>query len=237
MTNIYKGIGASDGIAIAKAYVLSQPTFNINSNAITNVDNELNLYQQAIDKTIQQIKNIRDIAKERLGESKAEIFDAHIQIVNDPEISSEIKNLIKSTSVNAPYAIEKTYEKYREMFTSMADAYFKERAADIKDVKKRLIANLLGVDLPNIIDIKEESIIITYDLSPSETALLNPKYVKGFVTAVGGRTSHAAIMARTMEIPAILGIKDILIAVKQNNMIAINGLTGEVEINPTNTNE
>lgn len=237
MTAKYKGIGASDGVAIAKSYVLNQPVFNITSNTISDVDHELNLYQQAIDKTIQQIQNIREVAKERLGASKAEIFDAHIQIASDPEISNEIKNLIKSTSINAAHAIEKTYEKYREMFTSMADAYFKERAADIKDVKKRILANVLNLDLPDVINIKQESIIVTYDLSPSETALLNPQYIKGFITAVGGRTSHAAIMARTMEIPAVLGVGDFIKEIKTNDVVAINGSIGEVELNPSNQQE
>jgi phosphotransferase system enzyme I (PtsI) len=234
MSKVYKGIGASDGIAVANAYVLVQPTFNINQHKVSDVNKELNLYHKAITQTIEQIQSIRTIVQERMGEGKAEIFDAHMQIANDPEIISEVNNLIKSTTINAAFAIEKAYEKYREMFTSMADAYFKERAADIVDVKKRVLANVLGVELPNVIDIKKESIIITHDLSPSETALLNPKFVKGFITAVGGRTSHAAIMARTMEIPAVLGVNDIINQVKQNDVIAINGMIGEVEVNPKN---
>jgi phosphotransferase system enzyme I (PtsI) len=237
MTKTYKGIGASDGVAIAKVYLLAQPSIKIESKQITDINKEIDLYDQAVKKSITQISNIRAIAKERLGESKAEIFDAHIQIVNDPEIVNEIKHTIKSTSMNAPYVVEKVYEKYRETFTSMADAYFKERAADIKDVKKRILANLLNFELPDVTNINEESIVLAYDLSPSETALLNPKFVKGFITAVGGRTSHAAIMARTMEIPAILGIPELITEAKTNDTIAINAISGEIELNPTNLEE
>jgi phosphotransferase system enzyme I (PtsI) len=237
MSKIYKGIGASDGIAIGNVYFLSQPTFNIDSNIVKDIDTEIRLYDAAIEKSVQQIESIRAVAKERLGETKAEIFDAHIAIANDPSIIEEVKNLILSTSVNASYAVDKIYEKYRETFTSMADAYFKERAADISDVKKRVIANILNIELPNVAEIKQASIIVTYDLSPSETALLNPKYVKGFVTAIGGRTSHAAIMARTMEIPAILGVAEILKDAQSNQVIAINGIEGEVELNPSNIEE
>ena len=237
MTKTYKGIGASDGVAVAKAYILDQHAIKITTDLIKDVNKEIEIYEQSIKKSTIQIQDIRAIAKERLGESKAEVFDAHIQIVNDPEIINEVKKTIQTTSTNAPYVVDKVYERYREVFTSMADAYFKERAADVQDVKKRILANLLNLTLPDITDIKEEVIVITYDLSPSETALLNPKYVKGFVTAVGGRTSHAAIMARTMEIPAILGINGIVTDVKQNDIVAINGITGEVKINPANREE
>jgi phosphotransferase system enzyme I (PtsI) len=114
----------------------------------------------------------------------------------------------------------------------MEDAYFKERASDIGDVKKRVLANVLNMPLPDIFGINTESIIVANDLTPSETALLDKKYIKGFVTEIGGRTSHAAIMARTMEIPAILGAGNILQDIKTGDTIAMNGSTGEMEINP-----
>ena len=129
------------------------------------------------------------------------------------------------------------FDKYHDTFAAMDDPYFKERAADVIDVKNRLLSNLLDVELPDILNIDKESIIVAHDLTPSETALLNKDYIKGFVTDIGGRTSHAAIMARTMEIPAVLGLKSITSSVDKNSYIAIDGKTGEVEINPKNKKE
>jgi phosphotransferase system enzyme I (PtsI) len=232
MKQLLQGIGASDGVAIGQVYLLSEPHFNINDNKITDHDNELNTYEIALTKTITQLEKIKQIATAKLGDSKAEVFDAHIQIAQDPDIKTEIINLVRSTNVNVAYAVEQIYNKYQQIFKEMTDAYFKERAADIVDVKKRILSNILNVELPNILGINKEVIIVTYDLTPSQTALLDKKFVKGFATEIGGRTSHAAIMARTMEIPAVLGIKGITNVVKNDEILAIDGVTGECECEP-----
>jgi phosphotransferase system enzyme I (PtsI) len=232
MKQLLKGIGASDGIAIGQVYLLSEPHFNINDNKITDCDKELNAYEMALTKTIAQLEKIKEIAATKLGSSKAEVFDAHIQIAQDPDIKTEITNLVKSTNTNIAYAVDQIYNKYQQIFKEMTDAYFKERAADIVDVKRRILSNILNIELPNILGINKDVIIVTYDLTPSQTALLDKKFVKGFATEIGGRTSHAAIMARTMEIPAVLGVKGITTTVKNNETLAINGGTGECECEP-----
>jgi phosphotransferase system enzyme I (PtsI) len=232
MKKLLQGIGASDGVAIGQVYLLNEPRFEINDRKITDSNKEIDVYEFALTKTVTQLAEVRKIAEVKLGADKAEIFDAHMQIAQDPEIKTEVINLIKSSNANVAYAVEQTYNKYQKIFKEMTDAYFKERAADIIDVKKRILSNILNIDLPNILGINKEVIVVAYDLTPSQTALLDKKYVKGFVTEIGGRTSHAAIMARTMEIPAVLGTKDILTSVKNSEVIAISGITGEVDTEP-----
>jgi phosphotransferase system enzyme I (PtsI) len=232
-----KGIGASNGVAINKSYLLVQPKFDITDAIVDNPTVEIKRFHKALEDSATQLTKIKAIATNKLGADKAEVFEAHIQIVNDPEIIQEVERTINETKVNAAFAIRFVFDKYFEMFKNMTDTYFKERAADVKDVKRRVLSNILNVALPNIVGINEEVIIIAHDLTPSETALLDKKYVKGFITEIGGRTSHAAIMARTMEIPAILGLEDILNKVKNDQVVALNGLTGEVEIEPKNPEE
>jgi phosphotransferase system enzyme I (PtsI) len=235
MSKTLKGIGASDGVAVSQVYVLKEPQFHINDQKITNVAKETTAYENALKQTIVQLEEIKKITETKLGKDKAEVFDAHIQIADDPEIRNEVLNLVKTTKVNIAYAVEQIYNKYQQIFKDMTDAYFKERAADVVDVKKRVLSNILHAELPNILGINKEVIVVAYDLTPSQTALLDKRYVKGFATCIGGRTSHAAIMARTMEIPAVLGVKDILETVKNGLMIGINGSTGEVELDPNKT--
>jgi phosphotransferase system enzyme I (PtsI) len=232
MKKLLHGIGASDGVAVGQVYLVDEPHFDINDNKITDANKEIDTYESALTKTESQLQEVRKIAETKLGTDKAEIFDAHIQIAQDPEIKTEVINLVKSSNVNIAYAVEQTYNKYHKVFKEMTDAYFKERATDIVDVKRRILSNILNIELPNILGINKEVIVVAYDLTPSQTALLDKKFVKGFITEIGGRTSHAAIMARTMEIPAVLGVKDILTSVKNGDNLAISGITGEVEIDP-----
>jgi phosphotransferase system enzyme I (PtsI) len=232
-----KGIGASNGIAINKSYLLVQPKFAINDTTINDPTSEIEKFHKSLKDSAEQLAKIKEIAAIKLGAEKAEVFEAHIQIANDPEIIQEVERTVRETKVNAAFAINFVFDKYFEMFKNMDDTYFKERAADVKDVKRRVLSNVLNVPLPNIVGINEEVIIIAHDLTPSETALLDKRYVKGFITEIGGRTSHAAIMARTMEIPAILGLQDVLSQVKNNQLVALNGSTGEAEVEPKNPEE
>jgi phosphotransferase system enzyme I (PtsI) len=237
MNKTLKGIGASAGIAVSKAYLLVSPKFDISDKPITNLDNEIKLYQEALNKTVTQLEKIKTVAIQKIGVDKAEVFDAHIQIVNDPEIKQEIINIIASTKVNGAFAIDYVFNKYHETFKNMQDVYFKERAADVLDVKKRILSVFLNIPLPDIANISQEVILVAHDLTPSETALLDKKYVKGFITEVGGRTSHAAIMARTMEIPAVLGVNNILELIKNDCFIGLDGTNGEIEIEPKNIDD
>ncbi|WP_412032695.1 phosphoenolpyruvate--protein phosphotransferase [Malacoplasma muris] len=232
-----KGIGASSGINYAKAFIIEPPIFQILEDKIKDIDFEIKKVNESIKSTISQLEVIKNIAFERLGEDKASIFDAHIQIAQDPEIKSQIEELIKIENYNSASATNLVFNNMSEMFSSMDDAYFKERASDVIDVKNRMLSNLLNIKLPDIMSINSDVIIVAHDLSPSETAMLNKKFVKGFVTNIGGRTSHAAIMARTMEIPAVLGLNNITDIVKNDQIVAIDGSAGIVEINPNNIKE
>lgn len=229
-----KGIGASSGVNYAKAFILEIPKFDIKNLKINDIDNEINLVKKAIENSINELNKIKDIAAKRLGEDKAAIFEAHIQIANDPEVLSQVESLIKNDSFNGAYALDNVFKNLYEMFSNMEDAYFKERASDVRDVSIRILANFLNKRLPDLMSINENVIIVAHDLTPSETAILDKKYVNGFVTNIGGRTSHAAIMARTMEIPAVLGLGNITEIVKENDIIAIDGDSGIVQVNPSN---
>ncbi|MDE6429228.1 MAG: phosphoenolpyruvate--protein phosphotransferase [Malacoplasma sp.] len=236
MEIILKGIGASEGIAIAKVFLLKKPNFLISDSKISDIDFEIKRISDSILKATEEINKIKEIAISKIGYDKALVFDAHAQIANDPEVKSRIENLVKENKFNGAYAIETAFNEIHDIFANMDDDYFKQRASDVNDVKERILSTFLNIKLPNLLTIKEEVIIIANDLTPSETALLDKKYVKGFLTNVGGRTSHAALMARTMEIPAVLGLKDITEKVKENEIIAMDGSNGEVVISPSNKN-
>ncbi|GHU31769.1 hypothetical protein FACS1894166_03820 [Bacilli bacterium] len=226
------GIGASFGIAINEAYILSEPVFTITDQAVSNVDDEYQHYLSALIASTEQLTKIKDMVLKKLGEEKANIFDAHILLIQDPEIQKEVESTIKTNKCNAAYVVEQIYNRYHDIFAKMTDAYFKERAADIIDVKKRILSNLLHIPMPDIVSIDHPVIIVAHDLAPSQTALLDKKFIKGFITEIGGKTSHAAIMARSMEIPAILGTNNLLSNVKSGDIIGMDGSTGDVEIQP-----
>ena len=234
MTSKISGIAASDGIAHAKAYLLIEPDLTVEKNKISDTDSEMTRLTEATDKAKEQLTKIRAIAAESLGEEEAQVFDAHIMVLSDPDLMDQTKAVIDSEQVNAEYAFKQVTDTFITMFEEMTDnAYMQERAADIRDVRKRVLANLLNVTLPSPATIEEEVIIIAEDLTPSDTAQLNKKYVKAFVTNIGGRTSHSAIMARSLEIPAIVGTKDITKRVSDGDQLIVDGMEGHVYINPS----
>ncbi|WFQ96189.1 phosphoenolpyruvate-protein phosphotransferase [Mycoplasma feriruminatoris] len=229
MSKQIKGIGASDGISLAKALIIKETKLDIQKQLISDVDQEIVKLEKAIDQTICDLKKIQKITLEKLGEEKAAIFDAHQDIANDPAIKEEVIELIKTEKLNAEYALFVVSNNYFEMFSQLEDPYFKERSADIKDVSLRTIHHILGLEIHDLSTIDTEVIIISDDLTPSQTAQLDKRFVKGFLTNVGGRTSHAAIMARSLEIPAVLGLKNITELVKNDELIALDGSCGIVE--------
>ncbi|MFQ3726475.1 phosphoenolpyruvate--protein phosphotransferase [Staphylococcus equorum] len=233
MTNYINGIAASDGVAIAKAYLLVEPDLSYNSEKITDIDAEIAKFNDAIETSKVELTKIRNNAEKNLGADKAAIFDAHLLVLDDPELIQPIEDKIKNDQVNAPTALSEVTGQFITIFENMDNEYMKERAADIRDVSKRVLAHILGVELPNPSIIDESVVIIGNDLTPSDTAQLNKEFVQGFVTNIGGRTSHSAIMSRSLEIPAVVGTKSITEDVKQGNMIIVDGLTGEVIIDPT----
>ena len=229
-----KGIAASDGVAVAKAYLLVQPDLSFNKTSVEDTDAEATRLDDALAKSTEELQAIRDKAAQSLGEAEAQVFDAHLMVLSDPEMVGQIKQNIQDNKVNAEAALKEVTDMYISMFEAMDDnAYMQERAADIRDVAKRILAHLLGVTLPNPSMINEEVIVVAHDLTPSDTAQLDRTYVKAFVTDIGGRTSHSAIMARSLEIPAIVGTKEITDKVKAGDILAVNGIIGDVIIDPT----
>ena len=234
MVKMLKGIAASDGVAVAKAYLLVQPDLSFTKVTIEDVSAEAARLDDALSKSSDELQLIRNKAAENLGEEEAQVFDAHLMVLSDPEMVGQIKQSISDNKVNAEHALKEVTDMYIGMFESMEDnAYMQERAADIRDVAKRVLAHLLQVTLPNPAMINEEVIVVAHDLTPSDTAQLDRNFVKAFVTDIGGRTSHSAIMARSLEIPAIVGTGEITAKVKAGDILAVNGIEGDVIVHPT----
>ena len=234
MTKTLKGIAASDGIAIAPAYLLVEPDLSFKKSSIDDVDSEVSRYQKAVSDSTSEVENIRDVAKKSLGEEEAQVFEAHLMILSDPEFTGAIETEIKNSKINAEAALDETAQKFIAIFEGMTDnPYMQERAADVRDVSKRIMAHLLGKKLPNPASIDHEVIVVAHDLTPSDTAQLNKKYVKGFVTDVGGRTAHSAIMARSLELPAVVGTDSITKDVKDGQKMIADGLDGVAIVEPS----
>ncbi|MBQ1379355.1 MAG: phosphoenolpyruvate--protein phosphotransferase [Erysipelotrichaceae bacterium] len=226
-----KGIATSSGIAIGKVYKLEQPTIVI-SEEKRDTDAELKVFEDALTKTISDIEQIKERASATLAPEELAIFDAHLMMVQDPEYKDQIVNMIKDGS-NADQATKTVSDMMVGMFESMDDAYFKERAADIKDVSFRLLCNILGLTIPDLTAIDEEVVIVAEEMTPSDTAQLNKKYSLGFVTEIGGKTSHAAIMAVALGLPAVVGCTGIMSSCKHGDKIILDAKEGDVIINPT----
>lgn len=234
MVEMLKGIAASDGVAVAKAYLLVQPDLSFSKVSVEDTAAEEARLDDALAKSTAELQQIRDKAAQTLGEAEAQVFDAHLMVLSDPEMIGQIKQNVTDNKVNAEAALKEVTDMYIGMFEAMDDnAYMQERAADIKDVAKRILAHLLNVTLPNPSMINEEVVVVAHDLTPSDTAQLDRNFVKAFVTDIGGRTSHSAIMARSLEIPAIVGTMEITAKVKAGDILAVNGIIGDVIVNPT----
>lgn len=227
-----KGIAASQGIAIAKVYKLEQPVLKIVQTS-ANPEDELKKLDSAFTKTIADIEQIKEVASKTLAEEELAIFDAHLMMIGDPEFRASIENEITSNSVNAEYAADCVSKMMISMFESMDDEYMRARAADIKDVSFRLLCNITGNEIPNLSTLNEPVVVVAKDLTPSDTGSLNKEFAKGFATEIGGRTSHSAIMARSLEIPAIVGVNEILNTLKSGDLVILDAINGEVITEPT----
>ncbi|OMF33468.1 phosphoenolpyruvate--protein phosphotransferase [Paenibacillus sp. FSL H8-0259] len=226
------GIAASAGIAVAKAFILKHPDYTITKTAISDVELEIVRLESALEISKGELARIKSRTLAELGEKKAEIFESHLLILEDPELISPVMDKIREEAVNADYALQEVANQFIEMFENMKSTYLQERAADMRDVTKRVLNHLLGISYVSPAEISEEVIVIAEDLTPSDTAQLNRKYVKGFTTNIGGRTSHSAIMARSLEIPAVVGTKHVMSEVKAGDLIIVDGLSGDVLVNP-----
>ncbi|QQZ58739.1 phosphoenolpyruvate--protein phosphotransferase [Paenibacillus sonchi] len=227
------GIAASAGIAVARAFILEHPDYTITKTAAADVEAEIAKLTDALEKSKAELQSIKERTLAELGEKKAEIFESHLLILDDPELISPVMDKIREEMVNADYALNEVATQFIEMFENMKSAYLQERAADMRDVTKRVLNHLLGIHYVSPAEIREEVIVIAQDLTPSDTAQLNRNFVKGFTTNIGGRTSHSAIMARSLEIPAVVGTKNVLSEVKAGDLVIVDGLSGDVLINPS----
>jgi len=233
MTKNFKGIAASNGVAIAKAYLLVDPDLSFDKKTINDVTAEQARVDDALKASSEDVTLIKSKAEKNLGASEAQVFEAHLMVLADPEMSGAIKQKIADEKVNAETAVKEVTDMYISMFEAMTDnEYMQERAADIRDVTKRIMSHLLHVSLPNPALIDEEVVLVSKDLTPSDTAQLDRQFVKGILTDLGGRTAHASIMARTLEIPAVVGSDVATKEIAAGDLVIVDGLTGDVIADP-----
>ena len=229
-----KGIAASKGYSIGKAYIQEHEEISITDEKVSDIAGEKEKLHIALDASKAQLEKIKEKAAKEMGEEKAAVFEAHITLLDDPEFSGQMEAEIENNSLNAMKAVEGVTNTFVMIFESMDDEYMRERAADIKDVSSRIIANLAGKGGDAFSITEEDTIVVAHDLTPSDTAQLDRSKVIAFLTNIGGRTSHSAIMARTLEIPAVVGLGDITTSVKAGDTIIVDGINGDVIINPDN---
>ena len=229
------GIGASEGISIGKVLLYFEEKIDMESYRTSTVPVEAeNLkLEEGMKKTKLQLLAIRERVKEKLGEDKASIFDAHIELLEDEDLLSEIKERIKTESMTAVYAVNEGIGEYCELLSKLDDEYMRERATDLQDIGSRWVKNILGIKIRDLSNLEPNTVVVTHDLTPSDTAQLDLEHCAGFVTEIGGKTAHSAIMARSLEIPAIVGVGNVMTTIKEGEEIIIDGEKGELFISPT----
>ena len=229
------GIPASPGIVFGKALVLKEEKIVLDTQKISEdqVEAEVARFYAGREAAVEQLNSIHQRALKSLGEEKAAIFEGHLMILEDEELEEEIIDYLHSNKVNASVAASKIIDQQVEMLSEIDDEYLKERAGDIRDIGNRLIKNILGMHIVDLGDITEESILVAYDLTPSETAQLNLEKVLGFITDIGGRTSHTSIMARSLELPAIVGTNNVTARVNTGDYLILDAVNNHVYVNPT----
>ncbi|HEX7064608.1 MAG TPA: phosphoenolpyruvate--protein phosphotransferase [Bacillales bacterium] len=233
MSTHLKGIAASRGFAIAQAFILQNPDLKIENEKTGDPEKERFRLNRALQQAKQELVDIKNHAAGQLGEDKAEIFSAHLLVLQDPELIGAAKEKIDSEQRTAESAVHEVTETFVETLENLDNDYMKERAADIRDVSKRILAHLLGVQFTSPAAITEEAVVVARDLTPSDTAQLDRRYVKGFTTDIGGRTSHSAIMARSMEIPAVVGTGQATQEIETGMTVIIDGDAGQIIVDPS----
>ncbi len=228
-----KGIAASKGYAIGTVLIQKHEEVIITDEKITDIEAEKAKLAKALEASKAQLQVIKEKAAKEMGAEEAEVFEAHLTLLDDPEFAGAMDMAIETEQLNVLKAIENTRNTFVMIFESMDNDYMRERAADLKDVSNRIIANAAGVSVNPFENAKENTVVVAHDLTPSDTAQLDRSKVVGFLTNIGGRTSHSAIMARTLEIPAVVGIGDITTSVKDGDTIIVDGIEGLAIINPS----
>ena len=229
---MYKGTGASAGIGIGRAVIVEEKELVIKRETVTDPASEIQRFKGALEVSMKQTEALAEDLGKRVGEKEAEILKGHIMLLSDPMLVGEIETNIQNECMNAEYAIESVCTMYADMFASMGDELMQQRATDMRDIKTRMQKVLLGVASVDIAALPAGSVIVAKDLTPSMTAGINPANVTGIITELGGRTSHSAILARALEIPAVVALGGILEQVKDGDMAVLDGTEGTVLINP-----
>ena len=229
------GIGASEGVAIGKVLLFTEEEMVIPEVKDENstIEAELTKLEDGLKKSKTQLIAIREKVKEKMGEDKAAIFDGHILLLEDEDLIMEVEDKIKGEGLPAAKALHDGINEYCEMISKLDDPYLRERAADLQDIGKRWLKNLLGIRIKDLSDLEPNTVVVTYDLTPSDTAQLDLENCVGFLTEVGGKTAHSAIMARSLELPAVVGIKGVLNEVKEGETVIMDGEEGELFLYPS----
>ncbi|WPC41708.1 phosphoenolpyruvate--protein phosphotransferase [Clostridium sp. JS66] len=227
-----KGIAASKGYAIGKVLIKEANEVKIEERKIEDVKSEKERFKKALDASREQLTRIKEKAEKEMGADKAAVFESHMMLLEDPEFAGAVDMAIENDKVNAEKALDNVATMYAGIFAAMEDEYMRERGADVKDVSKRILANLAGKISADSEEMAANTIVVAHDLTPSDTAQLDKSKVIAFLTNIGGRTSHSAIMARTLEIPAVVGLNDITTSVKNGDTVVVDGNEGIVIINP-----
>lgn len=228
-----KGIAASSGISIGKALKKEHIEINVEKKSISDIDAEKAKFAAAIGKAKAEISDLVTLTKENIGEDESKVFEAHLMILEDPEVASRVNEGLETQKLCVEYIYNQVTDSFIDMFMQIPDEYLRERAHDLKDVRDRVIRHLLGIIVRDYSQLKENAIIIAHDLTPSDTASLDKAHTIGFITEIGGSTSHSAIMARTLEIPAVVGTGDIMSQVEEGQMVILDGDAGIVIVGPS----
>lgn len=232
MKKLIKGIDASPGIAIGKVFLYKEEELFIDKGEFDNSEIQKEKLIEGREKTKEQLLIIRDKTAKKLGEDKAAIFDGHITLLEDEDLFDEVVELIEDEKISAENALEQGISGYCDMLANLEDEYLRERAADLGDIAKRWLYNIVGMDIVDLSSLPENSIVVARDLTPSDTAQLDLKNVVAFITDIGGKTAHSSIMARSLEIPAVVGTGNITELVENEDSIIVDALTGDIILNP-----
>lgn len=227
-----KGIAASKGYAIGTVFIQEHEEIIISDTKVSDIAAEKEKLSKALAQSKEQLEAIKEKTANEIGEHEAQVFEAHLMLLDDVEFTGQMEMTIENDQLNAMKAVQNVTDTFVMIFDSMDDPYMRERAADIKDVSKRIIANLAGKGGNGMENVGANTVVVAHDLTPSDTAQLDRSKVIGFLTNIGGRTSHSAIMARTLEIPAVVGLGDITTSVKNGDTVIVDGIEGVAIINP-----
>ena len=223
-----KGISASPGYAIGHIVKLDQQNIDISKMTVRDVPQEIKYLHEAISKTTDQLKELKVLSIDKFDHETSSIFDAHISIANDPEVMHQVEEKIKTDQCNLTYALRSVVLKIVDMFKDIEDEYLKQRASDLLEVSDRIIRNHLGIHMIDLESIKEKVILAAHEITASQAAMVNPKYVLGFISEVGGKNSHSSIIARLLGIPALVGVNDLMKTVKQDDQVILDASEGKL---------